>query len=335
MADPDQPVSTVSLLTETERYQLLVEWNDTEAEYPRDACIHELFEAQVERTPDAIAAEDDEKTLTYIELNGRANQLAHYLRELGAGPGSLVGICLERSVETVVGLLGILKAGGAYVPLDPRYPKERLRFMVEDARVSVLLTQAKLVEDRGWSMEDGDPRSSILDPRLQVVFVDRDWPLIAQKGDNNPKSGIESHNLAYVIYTSGSTGIPKGVCGLHRGAVNRFAWMWKAYPFQPNEKNCVRTSLSFVDSVWEVFGPLLQGVSLVLIPDDVLRDPQGLIGCLRDHHITRIGLVPSLLKTLLDTFPLLQDHVPELRLWCCSGDILPKEVVERFRKKHA
>ena len=245
VADPDQPVSTVSLLTETERYQLLVEWNDTEAEYPRDACIHELFEAQVERTPDAIAAEDEEKTLTYIELNGRANQLAHYLRELGAGPGSLVGICLERSVEMVVGLLGILKAGGAYVPLDPRYPKERLRFMVEDARVSVLLTQAKLVEDRGWSMEDGDPRSSILDPRLQVVFVDRDWPLIAQKGDNNPKSGIESHNLAYVIYTSGSTGIPKGVCGLHRGAVNRFAWMWKAYPFQPNEKNCVRNVLEF------------------------------------------------------------------------------------------
>ena len=162
------------------------------------------------------------KRLTYRELNSRANQLAHYLQGLGVGPEKLVGICVERSLEMVIGLLGILKAGGAYVPLDPTYPRERLRFMLEDAQVSVLLTQAKLVEDRGWrpvlskveGIEDGDPRSSILDPRLQVVFVDRDWEKIAQQSEENLEKGATAQNLAYVIYTSGSTGKPKGVQGL-------------------------------------------------------------------------------------------------------------------------
>ena len=149
VADPEQPISTLPVLTEAERHQLLVEWNDTEADYPKDSCIHELFEAQVEKTPEAIAVQFEEKQLTYRELNSRANQLAHYLRRLGIGPEKLVGICIERSLEMVVGLLGILKAGGAYVPLDPAYPRERLAFMLEDAQVSVLLTQEKF-EDRGW-----------------------------------------------------------------------------------------------------------------------------------------------------------------------------------------
>ena len=159
VADPDQSIATLPILTEAERHQILVEWNDTAADYPKDKCIHQLFEEQVERTPDAIALEFEDKQVTYRELNRKANQLAHYLISLGIGPEKLVGICVERSIEMVVGLLGILKAGGAYVPLDPAYPKERLRFMLEDAQVSVLLTQAKLVEDRGWRSEDGDPGS--------------------------------------------------------------------------------------------------------------------------------------------------------------------------------
>ena len=332
VADCNQPLAKLPFLCERERHQLLVEWNNTKAEYPNDSCIHELFEAQADRTPEAIAVQFEGKQLTYRELNSRANRLAHYLQGLGVGPEKLVGICVERSLEMAIGLLGILKAGGAYVPLDPSYPRERLLFMLEDSQVEVLLTHQTLIEDGRWTTEDGDPLFSVLYPRFKVVCLDRDWPLIAQKSDNNPKLGIDSHNLAYVIYTSGSTGIPRGVCGLHRGAVNRFAWMWKIYPFRPNEKCCVKTSLSFVDSVWEVFGPLLRGITLVLIPDDILRDPQRLVVTLRDHHVTRIGLVPSLLKTLLDTFPLLQDHVPELKLWCCSGEVLSKEVVERLRK---
>ena len=165
VTDPDQSIATLPMLTEAERHQILVEWNDTAADYPKDKCIHQLFEEQVERTPDAIALEFEDKQITYRELNRRANQLAHHLISLGIGPEKLVGICVERSIEMVVGLLGILKAGGAYVPLDPAYPKERLRFMLEDSQVSVLLTQETLVEDREWRIEDGDPRSSILDPR--------------------------------------------------------------------------------------------------------------------------------------------------------------------------
>ena len=220
VVDRNLPVSSLPLLTRAEQLQLLVEWNSTEADYPRDSCIHELFEAQVERTPETIAIEFDGKQITFRELNVQANRLAHLLQKLGIGPEKLVGICVERSLEMVVGLLGILKAGGAYLPLDPAYPGERLAFMLEDAQVSVLLTQAKLVEDRGWRMEDGDPRSSILDPRLQVVFVDRDRPLIAQQSDKNPLSQVYSTDLAYVIYTSGSTGKPKGVQVSHRSVVN-------------------------------------------------------------------------------------------------------------------
>lgn len=332
IADRNHSIAKLAMLTEIERHQLLVEWNDTNADYSNGSCIHELFESQVEKTPDAIAVEYEEKKLTYREINGRANQLAHYLRGLGVGRESLVGICLERSVEMVIGVLGILKAGGAYLPLDPAYPTERLRFMLADAGVSVLLTVEELA-NRGWkpvlSKAEGTEND---DPQMKVVRLDRDGRTIGGESKDNPRLGMSADGIAYVIYTSGSTGTPKGVVGLHRGAVNRFAWMWKTYPYEPAEKCCAKTSLSFVDSVWEIFGPLLQGVPLVLIPDAILKDPQRLVCCLRDNHVTRIGLVPSFLKTLLDVFPCLRDYVPELTLWSCSGEFLPKEVVERFQK---
>ena len=331
-ANRNHSIAKLAFLTEIERHQLLVEWNDTKSDYSNGSCIHELFESQVEKTPDAIAVEYDEDKLTYREINGRANQLAHYLRRLGVGRESLVGICLERSVEMIIGVLGILKAGGAYLPLDPAYPTERLRFMLGDAGVSVLLTVEEL-ESRGWmpvlrkaeGAENGDPQ-------MKVVCLDRDGRTIRGESKDNPSLETSADGIAYVIYTSGSTGTPKGVLGLHRGAVNRFAWMWRTYPFGPNEKCCAKTSLSFVDSVWEIFGPLLQGVPLVLIPDEILKDPQRLVCCLRDNLVTRIGLVPSFLKTLLDVFPCLQDDVPNLTLWSCSGESLPKEIVERFQK---
>ena len=330
VADPSQPISTLPLLTAVERQQILVEWNDTNADYPNDKCIHQLFEEQVERTPDAIALEFEGKEITYRQLNRQANQLAHYLISLGIGPEKLVGICFERSIEMVVGLLGILKAGGAYVPLDPAYPKERLRFMLEDAQVSVLLTQEKLVEDRGWRVLDGDPRSSILDPRLEPVYLDRDTPIIERQRPDNPNNQVDSENLAYVIYTSGSTGAPKGVLGLHRGAVNRMAWMWKAYPFAGPEKNCLKTSSSFVDSVWEIFGALLQGVPTYIINDDTAKDPRALIKTLAEHRVTRIVLVPSLLRAILEGQPNLHEDLPRRMIWTSSGEPLPIGLVDRF-----
>ena len=295
-----------------------MEFNDTAAEYPKNSCIQELFEEQVERTPDATAVRFEGKQLTYRELNARANQLAHYLQRLGVGPEKRVGICVERSLEMVVGLLGILKAGGAYVPLDPLYPRERLEFMLNDAQISVLLTQKPLVRQL--------PRTETL-----AVCLD-DLTVFDQENKENPTRETEADSAAYVIYTSGSTGTPKGVVGLHRGAVNRFAWMWSTYPFEANEMSCVKTSLSFVDSVWEVFGPLLNGTPSTIIPDQVAKNPQLLIQTLADNHVTRIVLVPSLLKAILDVDPNLQSHLPDLKLWTSSGEPLSRESAERFRQ---
>ena len=327
VANPEQRISELPLLTEAEKHQLLVEWNDTKRDYPKEKCIHELFETQVEKTPDAIALVFEDQQLTYRELNNRANQLAHYLKKLGVGPEVLVGICVERSVEMVVGLLGILKAGGAYVPLDPDYPKERLAFMLEDAHVSVLLTQKSLLQ----SDQLATLGSQTFPSQLKLLYLDEDWRSISRQSRDNPQHNVNSCNAAYVIYTSGSTGTPKGVVGLHRGAVNRFAWMWCTYPFLANEMSCIKTSLSFVDSVWEVFGPLLKGIPSIIIPDQMVKDPRLLIKTLADNHVTRIVLIPSLLEVILD-YRNLQTHLPDLKLWSSSGESLSKELAERFRK---
>jgi non-ribosomal peptide synthetase component F len=202
--NPEKCLSELPILSNAEKHQLLVEWNDTKRDYPKDKCIHELFESQVEKTPDAVAVVFEDEELTYRELNAKANQLAHYLIKLGVGPESLVGICVERSLEMVIGLLGILKAGGAYVPLDPGYPKERLAFMLRDTQTGVLLTQERLIEKASESRE-------------RLICLDRDWGKISQESEENPDSGATAENLAYVIYTSGSTGTPKGVEVLHRG----------------------------------------------------------------------------------------------------------------------
>ncbi|MBD2002953.1 MULTISPECIES: non-ribosomal peptide synthetase [Cyanophyceae] len=314
VANPDQHLSELPLLKVVERDQLLVEWNRTQTDYPKQ-CIHELFEAQVERSPDTVAVCQDQQ-LTYQELNQRANQLAHHLRSLGVSTEVQVGIYVERSLSMVVGLLGILKAGGAYVPLDPAYPQERLNFILQDCQVSVLLTTQHLVE-------------RLPQHEMQVVCIDA-WDY-SQHSKENPVSKTTADNLAYVIYTSGSTGMPKGVLGLHRGAVNRFHWMWETYPFMPGEVCCQKTSLSFVDSVWEIFGPLLQGVRTVIIPDRVIKDPQQFIETLERDRITRIVLVPSLLRVLLDTDSNIQ-RLPKLKFWVVSGEALSVDLWQRFRE---
>jgi non-ribosomal peptide synthetase component F len=240
VADRNRRVSDLPILTEVEKHQLLVEFNDTEAEFPKVKYIHELFEEQVEKTPEGIALVCEDRQFTYRELNTRANQLAHYLQKLEVGPESRVALCMERSLNLIVGLLGVLKAGGAYVPLDPTYPRDRLVFMLRDSQASVVITQTSL-QDRLSGYD-----------RPTIVFDGADARIIDQQLTTNIARSEHSSGLAYVIYTSGSTGQPKGVLGLHSGAVNRFAWMWNVLPFEAGEICCQKTSISFVDSIWEI-----------------------------------------------------------------------------------
>lgn len=223
-----QNTSELPLLTEAERRQLLLEWNATQATYPKEQCIPQLFETQVEHTPEAVALVFEGQELTYRELDEQANQLAHYLRKLGVEPEVRVGLCIERSLEMVIGLLGILKAGGSYVPLDPAYPKERLAFMLEDAETTVLITKQRILER--------------IPTREKVVCLDAEWQTIAQESKEKIATAITGENLAYIIYTSGSTGQPKGVLGTHRAAINRFYWMWTTYPFEKGEVCCQKTA---------------------------------------------------------------------------------------------
>jgi amino acid adenylation domain-containing protein len=319
-AVPEQRLAEVPVLTAAERRQVLVEWNATRAEYPRQACLHDLVGAQAQQTPEQIAVVYDGASLSYRQLNARANQLAHYLQRQGVRPERLVGICIERGLDMVVGLLGILKAGGVYLPLDPSYPWERLQFMLEDAGVSVILTQRAVME-------------TLPTHQAQVICLDTDWEHIAVESEETPVNDVASHNLAYVIYTSGSTGRPKGVLGLYQGMVNRLHWMWERYPFAPGEVCCQKTSLSFVDSVCEIFGPLLQGIPTVIIPDDVLKDPQRLVQTLEVYRVTRVVLVPSLLQVLLDAVPELDKCLPHLQYWITSGEALSHKLSQRFAEQ--
>jgi amino acid adenylation domain-containing protein len=291
-------------------------WNDTAADYPRDQCIHQLFEAQAARTPDATAAIDEDRVLTYHELNVWANQVAHHLRQLGVGTEAPVGVCLDRSFELLAALLGVLKAGAAYVPLDPSYPAARLSFMLDDCQATVLLTRSAL-------------HSALPSTSAMIVDLDQSEAIARQSGEN-PSVVIDAESLAYVIYTSGSTGQPKGVLGRHRGAVNRLAWMWQAYPFEPNEVCCQKTALSFVDSVWETFGPLLAGIPSVLIPDEIVRDPNLFVETLAKRAVTRLVVVPSYLRVLLDRDGDLAARLPRLRYVVTSGEAISVELVQRF-----
>ena len=257
-AHPEQRLADMPLLTAAERQQLLVEWNDTKTDYSKAACIHHLFEAQAERTPNAVAVVFEDQELSYQELNHRATQLAHHLRGLGIGPDRLVGVYLERSLEMMVGLLGILKAGGAYVPLDPTYPTERLAFLIEDSQAPVLLTQQRLVAH--------------LPPHgAYTVCLDTDWATIERADTAMPPSDVTAANLAYVMYTSGSTGRPKGVMVEHRNVVNFFTGMDGCIAHDTPGVWLAVTSISFDISVLELFWTLARGFKVVLLAEhDIL-----------------------------------------------------------------
>ena len=313
---PEKRISDLPLCTEDERHQLLVEWNRTEGGYPQ-RTIQQLFEAQAERTPDQTAVIDGGRAVSFGELNKKANQLARYLLGLGVKQEEPVGVSFERSNELTVALLGILKAGAAWVPLDPHYPKDRLAYMQHDAGIRVHLTQERWLVDWTRNAE-------------KLVCLDRDWPGIGRESAENLNLPATPDSLAYIIYTSGSTGRPKGVEGLHRGIVNRFQWMWTQFPFASDEVTCARASLNFVDSVWELFGPLLQGIPIVLIPGAVTRDPHAFVGMLEQARVTRLVLVPSLLRVILEACPNAGSRLAALRIVVSSGEALSAALVEQF-----
>jgi UDP-N-acetylmuramate:L-alanyl-gamma-D-glutamyl-meso-diaminopimelate ligase len=279
--------------------------------------IHRAFEAQVEAGPKRVALFDSAETVSYADLNARANRLAHHLRSLGAGPGARIGVMLRRSAEATVALLAVLKTGAAFVPLDPSFPRDRLGFMCRDSGVICLVTRRRELASA--------PRS-----RVQRVLLD-DGSALAGLSAENPDVRLAADGIAFVVYTSGSTGLPNGVMGTHAALMNRFRWMYRRYPFRPDEVACQRTPLSFVDSVWETFGPLCGGIPTCIVPDGVSTDPDRLIELLGSRSVTRLVLVPSLLDALLSVRPDLPSRLPALTHWTLSGEAFPRSLAERLR----
>jgi amino acid adenylation domain-containing protein/non-ribosomal peptide synthase protein (TIGR01720 family) len=315
-ARPGQHLSELPMLSPAERRRLLEAWNATEVRFPQaDQCVHQLFEAQAARNPDAVAVVHGDRQLTYGELDARANRLANHLRARGVGPEALVGLCLERSVEMVVGLLGVLKAGGAYVPLDPGYPHERLALMLQDAQPQALLTQASLADTL---------------PPLDapVLRLDADWPLIARSSPKPLPPGAGPDNLAYVIFTSGSTGQPKGVMVEHRALTNHMLWMQSAFPLTPDDAVLQKTPCSFDASIWEFYAPWLAGGRLVLARQDGHRDPGYMASEIARQRITVLQVVPTLLELLLDTPAF--GACDSLQRVFCGGEVLTAELQARF-----
>ncbi|WP_437589100.1 non-ribosomal peptide synthase/polyketide synthase [Sorangium sp. So ce1000] len=311
---PDARVGELSLLGELESRRVVTAWNATERAYPRERHVHELFEAQAARTPDAVAVIFGERRLSYRELNARANRVAHALRKRGVGPDVLVAIAAERSVELVVGLLGILKAGGAYVPIDPDYPADRIAYMLEDAAAPVLLSQ--------W------PVASRLPPhRAQVLCLDSDRATIDKEPAQNPAVAVSPDNLAYTIYTSGSTGRPKGAGNSHRGLLNRLQWMQERYGLTPQDRVLQKTPFSFDVSVWEFFWPLMTGAGLVVAKPGDHRDGERLVALITRSGVTTLHFVPPMLQAFLETPDVASCR--SLRRVICSGEALPAELARR------
>ncbi len=318
IADPEQRLSDVPILTDAEKHQLLVAWNATQREAPPASCIHELFEAQVARTPDAVAVVFEDQQLTYRDLNAKANQVGYALRTRGVGPEVLVGICMERSVDMVVGLLGILKAGGAYVPLDPAYPRDRLALMLDDAQVPVLLSQQPVLP-------------LLPDHRTEVWCLDRDGEGLAAQATENPPPRATPDALAYVIYTSGSTGRPKGVQIPHGAVVNLLRSMQRVPGLRAHDTLLAVTTLSFDIAGLELFLPLIVGARVVLASREVQADAHQLADLLAVSGATVMQATPVTWRMLLDSgWP---GH-PQLTI-LCGGEELPRELADRLLARSA
>ncbi|MEG4497359.1 amino acid adenylation domain-containing protein [Microcoleus sp. F10-C6] len=306
VANPEQRIANLQYLSAQERYQLLVECNNTQADYPQDLCIHQLFEMQADRTPDAVALVFGEERVTYQQLNFRSNQLARYLQKMGVGAEVLVGLCCRRSLDLIVGMLGILKAGGAYLILDPSYPAERSSLMVKDAQLSVVLTQQQWVE-------------KLRSPNLQIVCLDTDWEMISQEIADNPTSAVTAENLVYAIYTSGSTGKPKGVEIEHGSLLNLVFWHQREFGVSAGDRATQIAAIGFDACGWEIWPYLAAGSSIYFPEDDIRRDPEKLQNWLVSNAIT-ISFLPTPLaeKVLLLDWP----QTTALRILLAGGEKL-------------
>jgi amino acid adenylation domain-containing protein len=315
VTNPEREIATLPLLPETQQ-QLLTKWNNTQRDYPQDKCIHQLVEEQAARTPEAVAIVFEDRKLTYRELDEAANRLANYLVALGVKPDTLVGICVDRSLEMIIGLLGVLKAGGAYVPLDPALPRDRIAYMMEDAQISILLTQQTL-------------KANLPDREVKTVCIDSDWDAISTSSATAPASGVTSANLSYIIYTSGSTGKPKGVQIQHRNVANLLNSVRVEPGLTAQDVLLSVTTFSFDISVSEIFLPLIVGAKLVLVSREVAGDGNKLLGLLNASGTTFLQATPATWRMLLTAG---WQGSPGLKM-VSTGEPLPKELAEQLLPK--
>jgi amino acid adenylation domain-containing protein len=314
VADPSQSVSSLPLLSEEDRRQVLVEWNDTVHEFPQAPCLHQIFEQQVEQSRDTTAVTFEGRSLGYADLNRRSNQLAHHLIKLGVGPEVSVAICMERSLELPIALLAVLKAGGAYVPLDPSYPHERLTFIIEEINASVVLTQQAIAEDHSFG--------------VHTISLDGSLEELASESTENPRTEVTDDNLCYVIYTSGSTGQPKGAMLHHRGVRNRLLWGITDYQLGAGDVVLHKTPLTFDVSVWEIFAPLLSGARLLIAKPGGHQDTAYQLDVMAREKVTHVDYVPTMLEVLLEADGL--DQCDHLKVVTAAGEALTRELRDRF-----
>jgi amino acid adenylation domain-containing protein len=312
-SDVDRPVDDLPILSDSERHRMLVEWNATAADFPRNKCVHELIAEQTTRTPESIAVTHEGQNLTYAELDQRSNRLARYLIKIGVAPGSLVGISLDRSLDMMVALLAVWKAGAAYLPLDPTYPRERLEFILEETSLSILLTQSKIV-----------PNLPAFE--TQLVCLDRDWVLIAREPETNPNVVVDSSSVAYTIYTSGSTGKPKGVQVTHRNVVNLLCSMREKPGLQPHDRLLAVTTLSFDIAALELFLPLVTGAQVILSSRTTAADGRLLLKLIKDSGATVLQGTPATWRLLLEAG---WTGTPGLKI-LCGGEALPRALANQL-----
>ncbi len=316
---PEQPISELPFLTDAEWQQVVVGWNATSTDYPSERCIHELFEEHADRTPNAIAVECENIQLTYQELNRRANQVACYLRENGVKPDVLAGICMERSLEMLVGILGILKAGGAYIPLDPASPLKRVRRIISDSQVTIVVSQEKLSRN-------------LVRSAVSVICLDSDWETISQTTQENLKCGVTPKNLAYVLYTSGSTGTPKGVMLEHRNVIGFLDGFEQIAPSSPSLIGTSVCSFGFDVSVWEFFSNLCFGGTVHLLTSEILVSPEQFARYIETHHITSVYIPPAILPYVIEQIEQVRGSLALNRV-LVGVEPIPQGLLQRLRRR--
>jgi amino acid adenylation domain-containing protein len=317
-ANPESQINALDIVSPDDRRKLLIDFNDTRTDYPEGKCIHDLFVQQARRAPQNVAVVFENRSLTYAQLDARANQLAHHLQGLGVGPEVPVAVCMDRSLEMVVAILGILKAGGAYVPLDPKYPQQRILHVLEDVHAVVLLTQKALSD-------------SIPEHGGKTVCLDSEWESIASHGEDAPSVSTTARNLAYVIYTSGSTGPPKGVMVEHGGLVNAINWIIETLELSSSDRCILKTPITFDAAGRELFPTLLAGGTLIIAEPGGHRDSRYLADAIRGERVSILHCVPSLLRLLVEEPAF--DETLALRAVMCGGEALAPEIVERFQSR--